>query len=440
MRISTNMIYEVGVGAIGRQTSQMLQTQQQLATGRRVLTPADDPVASAGILETSQGVALTKQYTAALDNTSDTLALAESQLQGAGDLLIQVRTLAVQAGNSSLSNSDRQSIATQMRASFEQLMGIANTRDASGQYIFSGFQGNTQPFAGTVNEGVAYAGDDGQRFLQVSPSQQLAVSDSGNEIFNHVPSGNGVFATDYGAANVGTGIVNGGNVLVPSQWQSPNNSGNLQVSFWTDTAGQNGPPNTTYYDLVDAAANPPVSLFTGTPPVPGGPTNTYSHAYVAGQPISFSGLAAPYNDFGVTVTISGKPASGDSFSVKSSSGQSVFATLGRFIKALERPLSGATDDTTRLGNEVASMLGNVDQAHQSLLTTRAAIGARMGTADALQSVNGDVSLQYQQTLSRLQDVDVTQAISDLTRLNTQLQAAQQSFVKISQLSLFNYLG
>jgi flagellar hook-associated protein 3 FlgL len=63
----------------------------------------------------------------------------------------------------------------------------------------------------------------------------------------------------------------------------------------------------------------------------------------------------------------------------------------------------------------------------------------MGEIDSLSSVNEDLSLQYQQTLSQLQDLDYAKAISDLTRKQTDLQAAQQSFVRMSQLSLFNYL-
>lgn len=440
MRISSGMIFDAGVTAINRQASDMLHLQQQLATGKRILTPADDPVASATALEVSQSVDITKQYAKAQDNAAAALAIAESQLQSASDVVTQIRTLALYAGNGALSNADRQSIATQMRAGFEQLVGLANSKDASGQYMFSGYMGNTMPFAGSVENGVAYFGDDGQRFLQVSPSMQLAISDSGNALFNRVSNGNGVFVTNYDSANSGSGVINGGSVIDSTKWRSPDNSGNLEVRFWVDSAGTIGPANTTYYDLVDAAANPPVSLFTGGPATEGGVGNTYTHKYVAGQSISFSGLAVPYDDFGANVTITGAPASGDKFSVQTGSSQGVFETLRQLILAIERPVTAGTNDMARLANDLASAIGNIDQVSQNFLAVRSGIGSRMNTADSLKSVNESVSLQYQQVLSNLQDIDYTKTISDLTRTQTQLQAAQQSFVKVSQLSLFNYIS
>lgn len=440
MRISSGMIFDAGVTAINRQASDLLHLQQQLATGRRILTPADDPVASATALEVTQAADITKQYAKAQDNASAALSIAESQLHSATEIVTQIRTLALYAGNGGLSNTDRQSIATQMRAGFEQMVGIANAKDASGQYIFSGYMGNTTPFAGTVETGVSYFGDDGQRFLQVSPSMQLAVSDSGNNLFNRVSNGNGVFVANYATTNSGTGVINAGSVIDATKWRDTDNSGNLEVRFWVDSAGTIGPANTTYYDLVDVAVNPPVSLFTGGPATEGGVTNTYTHKYEAGQAISFSGLAAPYDDFGINVTITGAPASGDSFSIQTGSSQGVFETLRYLILAVERPVTAGTNDMARLTNDLASAIGNIDQASQNFLTVRSSIGSRMNTADSLKSVNESVSLQYQQVLSNLQDIDYTKTISDLTRTQTQLQAAQQSFVKVSQLSLFNYIS
>lgn len=435
MRISSGMIYDAGVSAINKQASDLLHMQQQLATGKRVLTPADDPVASANALDVTQSVGMTKQYTTAQDNADSALGFTESQLQSATDLLTQVRTLAVQAGNATLTNTDRQSIATQLRSSFDQLMGIANSKDASGQYVFAGYMGNTTPFSGSVESGVSYFGDDGQRLLQVSPSQQIAVSDSGNSVFNRVPTGDGTFSVTYTPTNSGTAVVSSQSMVNPANWSNVSNSGNLEIQFWTDPA-----TNNTYYDLTDVSVNPPVSLFTGTSSTAGGVGNTYTHAYGPGNPINFSGLAAPYTDLGASVTISGTPASGDSFRVQSSTSQSMFDTLRNLVSALERPVSSTSGSgMTMLTNDIAVSINNLDQASQNILTVRAKIGARLTEMDALRSVNESVSLQYQQVLSNLQDVDYTKTISDLTRTQTQLQAAQQSFVKVANLSLFNYI-
>ena len=440
MRVSTGMLYQAGVNTMNKQNADMLQIQLQLATGRRVITPADDPVASVGILETSQALDLNDKYAKTHDSANSTLAFAETQLKGAENLLLDVSTLAIKAGNGILSDSDRTAIAQKLRADFNELLGITNAKDSSGQYIFAGYMGNTQPFIGTVENGVDYYGDDGQRSLQVSSAQQVAVSDSGNAIFNKVMNGNGVFVTDYGSSNTGSGVINAGSVTNANLWRDSNNSGNLEIRFWTDYAGEIGDKGKVYYDLVDKQETPPRSLFTGNDSVAGGALNSYTHDYVSGQAISFENMAAPYNDFGANVIISGEPASGDSFSLKSSSSQGVFDILQRVIKAIEQPITAGNNGMVRLTNELNSAMRQIEQVGQNVTAARSAVGARMSTIESLQSANGDSKLQYQQTLSNLQDTDYNKTISEFLRNQTQLQAAQKAFSNTTQLSLFNYIS
>jgi flagellar hook-associated protein 3 FlgL len=136
--------------------------------------------------------------------------------------------------------------------------------------------------------------------------------------------------------------------------------------------------------------------------------------------------------------ISGAPADGDSFSIAPSSSQSIFATLANLIGALETA-GGTPAGNAKLGSEIGFALTNLDQSIDNILRVRAQLGSRLNEIESLSSVNEDLNLQYQQTLSQLQDLDYAKAISDLTRKQVDLQAAQQSFVKASQLSLFNYL-
>ena len=141
---------------------------------------------------------------------------------------------------------------------------------------------------------------------------------------------------------------------------------------------------------------------------------------------------------GVQVVISGQPADGDSFDIVPSTNQSIFATLDNLATLLETTPDTVVGRTQRT-NGLTEALGNVDQALDNFLVTRADIGARLREVDDLQSVGEDLGLQYQQTLSGLRDLDYARAISDLTRQQAILEAAQQSFLRISQLSLFNYL-
>ena len=434
MRVSTGMIFDAGVTSINRQTASLLQLQQQVSSGRRILTPSDDPVAAARALEVTQSRTVVAQFAVNHNNATSALGLEESQLTSATDLLARVRELTVQAGNSSLSGSDRKALAFELRARFEELLGIANATDGSGQYLFSGYMGATQPFGGSIdkilagNTDVLYFGDDGQRRLQISPSRFLEVSDSGNDIFKRIRNGNGYFVTGYVAANSGTGIIDGGRVTDPAKWEVAANK-NLRIDFSVDESIN---PPVTYYDIVDTTTGN--SILTDAPPVPDDFANM--RQFTSGQPISLQGLSV---DYGSSITIEGVPAEGDQFEITPSSTQSVFTTIAKLVGVLETANLGASGGAAKLSSDIGFALTNLDQASENILRVRAAIGSRMGEIASVASVSEDLDLQYSQTLSQLQDLDYAKAITDLTRKQTDLQAAQQSFIRASQLSLFNYL-
>jgi flagellar hook-associated protein 3 FlgL len=421
MRISTSMIYDAGVGSINRQTAQMLHLQQQVASGRRILTASDDPVAAARALEVQQAKDVTDQYGTNQSNAKSALGLEEAQLGSATDMFGRLHELAVTAGNSALSASNRKGIAVELRARFEEMMGLANSTDGTGQYQFSGYMGSTKPFGGNVDAlvngttpDVTYSGDDGQRTLQVAATRHLEVSDAGTDVFMRIKNGNGQFTTNYAAGNTGTGIADAGSVTNPAAWVAPS-SGAYTIQF-SVAAG------VTTYQIYDGA-----TALLAAPAT-----------YNSGQPIALQKTTAPPADFGASVTISGSPAAGDSFSVAPSSSQSVFKTIAKLIGTLESTVVSAADQAKYSG-DIRSALTNLGQAQENILAVRAAVGSRLNELDSLSSLNTDLDLQYQQTLSKLQDLDYAQAITDLTRKQVDLEAAQKSFAMTTKLSLFDYL-
>lgn len=430
MRIASSMIYDAGVASMQKQTSALLHTQQQLASGRRILTPSDDPVAAARALEVEQARDTNAIYLNNQKMAGESLALLDDNLAQAGNLLTRVRELAVQAGNASLSASDRRSLTFELRHRFEELLGIANAKDGTGQYLFSGYMGDTLPFSGAVGSGASYAGDDGQRKQQVSATRQLATSESGTDVFMRIRNGNGSFATSANAANAGSGIVDAGTVTNPSLWGAAGNNKDFTVVFAVNSAV--APPVTTYDVLDNVSGN---SLLTGAPPA----AAPYPRVFVPGQAISLKSQGAePAFDYGAQFVITGSPANGDSFDIGASTSQSLFATLENLIAAIEAPV-GVGSGNTLLTNRLGSALTNLDQGLDNLLRVRASTGARMQELDALGSVGEDYGLHYQQTLSRLQDIDYAEAISSLTQQQTYLEAAQKSYLRVAGLSLFNYV-
>ena len=404
MRISSGMIFDGNIASMQRQTASLLHTQQQVSTGQRILTPADDPTAAVQALEMTQAQDINTQYHTNQDNAKSALGTVDTQLASVSDLIQSAQEEAVQAGNGALSDSDRASIAQELRGQFEQLLGLANATDGNGQYLFSGYQGNNVPFSGNVASGVVYSGDDGERKLQVSASAQMPVSASGSSVFVRIRSGNGTFTTGFAATNQGTGLIETGSVLAPFNGHS------YAIAFANGASGLE-------YTVTDTTT---------------GATQAQNVPYQSGAAIKFDGTNS--------VVISGTPQSGDSFTIAPSrTDNSLFDTLRRLIGALETPASTANGGGTRIANEVSRALGDLSQAHDNILRVRASVGSRLNELDALQNVSDDLKLQYEAGLSRLQDVDYAEAVSQLTREQTGLQAAQKSFLNVSGLSLFNYL-
>ena len=184
MRISTSTIFDNNVAALGMQQARLVQTQQQIASGKRLLTAASDPVAATRALDVTQADAINTQQSASRNAARHTVSMAESTLQSVTTLIQDVRATAVSAGNGSLNSTDRATMATSLSGRLQELIGLANSTDGVGNYLFSGFQSKTQPFVDTP-AGTAYFGDDGQRLAQVSPTRQMAASDSGRRLHAH---------------------------------------------------------------------------------------------------------------------------------------------------------------------------------------------------------------------------------------------------------------
>lgn len=184
MRISTSWAQQTAVNSILDQQSRLQQTQMQLSTGKKVLTPSDDPAAAARIIDLNQGIKQTEQYQSNINAARQRLDLESGVLQNATDILQRIKELGVQGLNDTNSPSDRVIIATEMESLNEHLLGLANTRNANGEYLFSGFKSTTQPFSkNTVSGGYIYAGDTNQRTIQIGETRQIADGDPGINVF-----------------------------------------------------------------------------------------------------------------------------------------------------------------------------------------------------------------------------------------------------------------
>ena len=432
MRLSTSMLYDLGMAGLQRQQAQQLELQEKIAAGTRMLRPSDDPAAAALIIGLDQARAVNAQYGANADNAITSLSLEEQALADATRVLQDVKTLAVQAGNAALENPDRANIATEMLGLYQELLGIANRTDGKDGYLFSGFQGSTKPFSESLPGVVAYAGDEGHRFVQVGPQRRLVVGDNGTEIFQRVRAGNGTFIVEPGT-NSGTGVASAGTVRDAQAWSNPANSRDYSIRFHVDGAL---PPVTTY-DIVNDATS--LSMLTGVAPVAG----PHARTYQAGAAIELKRLPAdpivtPW-DTGAQVDITGAPATGDRFDIDRAPAQEVFAMVHELIDTLNTGVSLTPASRASYQNRLNAAGASIDRGLDSILTAQASVGIRLREIDQVQDTTDDIALQYETDRSRLSDLDYAQALSDVARSQFILEAAQRSFVAVTSLKLFDFI-
>jgi flagellar hook-associated protein 3 FlgL len=397
MRISTFWMQQSAVNAMLDQQAQVAHTQLEVATGKRILSPSDDPAGASRALDLTHASAANAQYQRNIDSVDSRLGNEDQTLSSVTDVLQRVRTLALEGANGTLSDGDRKNLATEVRQRLAQLVQLANTKDANGEYIFAGNATRTQPFVQS-GSGVAYVGDQGQRAIAIAPGQTVATGDPGSDVFQNIRAGNGTFDVAASPTNTGTLVSGATSVSDLSQWDG----GSYQIRFTATNA----------YEVVDAS-NTVVS----------------SGSYTSGDTISFRG---------VQVGFSGTPDVGDSYSVGPSTGKDMFSTLSDIADALESP-SFTPHDAASITDRIGRAVQNLDQASDRIVDVRARIGARLNTADDQANLNSGIGVDLKAQLSKVQDADYSTAVSTLNLQMTGLQAAQAAYVKVQGLSLFNYL-
>jgi flagellar hook-associated protein 3 FlgL len=406
LRISTSATFNTGTNQLNTLQSAIARTQMQLSTNKRNLTAADDPIASARALEITQSQSMNTQFATNRSNANASLSLVDKTLQSVTGQIQDIQTLIVTAGNGGYDASNREALATELEGRLTDLIGLANTADGTGGYLFSGYQSTTQPFSKTTT-GAAYQGDQGQRMLQVGSARKMPISETGSAIFEAISTGNGRFTTAAAGANTGSGIVSPGAVVDSTKVTGHDYAIKFAVG---------GTPAVTTYTVTDTTASPPTDVLTAQP-------------YTEGATIAFGGMS---------MDIKGAPADGDSFSVKPSEKQSVFTTITNLIQTLRAPAEGSTGRAA-LANGLSTAGMNMKNTLDNVLTVQASVGARMKELDNLDSTGDDLNIQYQTALGDLQDLDMVKAISLFAQQQQTLQAAQMSFKTMSGLSLFNYI-
>ena len=399
MRITSIEQFQQGIDSILDQQARLNRTQQQLATGKNLLSPSDDPAAAAQLLALSSLKARNEQYDRNAAGAQNELELQESVLASSGNVLQRVRELVIQANSATQSNESRAAIGDEINNLADELLQLANTKNASGEYIFSGYNSRTPAFTRT-GTGFEFQGDQGERLLQVSEDTQLSVRDSGQDIFEGMVLGDGRFLLQSPATNTGSALV------------TMSSTTDSTLDDYTVTFSQATADDPVLYNVVGIQTG---AISTGT--------------YESGTAITFNGI---------TLEVEGAVENGDSYGIARSVRQNIFQSVQAIADALLSATS-STSAASKLTNELGQAIGTLDQGLEHLQGRRTIVGNRLQTLDTRIDKNADERLRLEKQVSEIQDLDFAEAVSRLSMQTVALQAAQQAYVKTQGLSLFNFL-
>lgn len=395
MRIASNVYQLQWLASIQRQQAELAAIQDQVSSGKRISTAADDPAGAAQGLLLQQGLDRLENFGANAETARRRLSLEEGSLSQATDALNRVRELAIQAASGAQTPESRSAIAAEAQELLTGLLNTANAQDGEGRYLFAGNLVQSRPFilSGTVQ----YAGDSGVRAQRVADARTVQEGDPGSAVFMQIPGGNGSYTISPDAGNTGT-------------------------ASWSSATVTNGTPFVAGTYTLEFTSATDWEARSGGVVVASG-------TYAPGETISFQGASIEFQ---------GTPAAGDRFTVASSRFQDVFRTVQDFISTLGTNTSDAAGRAT-FQNRINADLQNLDQALQHVSNFRSQVGARLASIDQQLDSNADVALELKRSLSTIQDLDYATAISRLEQQLTSLEAAQKAYARTQSFSLFDVL-
>lgn len=402
MRVSTAQFYRQSALQMSSKSSDVNEQMAYLSSGKRVLTAKDDAVQFGTLAGYKESLVNIEKYQRNITQAVSHNSLQEIVFADAENILNNIRDVMLQANNGAMSDEDLQTLAKQTRNSFEQLLDLANSQNANGAYIFSGYQTEQQPFSQQSDGSVNYSGDTGVRELQVAKNIKIATNQTGDAAFMTVTNAIGDFSANY--------TTNTSGVAVESANVTNRNTYNTSAMphDYTFTFG----PGAADLNVLDS-----------------GGANVFATAtYVAGQTISFDGI---------DVTLSGNPLPGDSFTISEQEEISVFATINDAIAWMEQSSVSTNQEQHQV--DYNTVLTQLNSAMSHITSRRVDSGIRLQVLDSQENRHLDAELSLTSGKANIEDLDFAKAIAEFEQSKIALQASQQTFSKVQGLSLFNYI-
>jgi flagellar hook-associated protein 3 FlgL len=408
MRLSNNLMYQNNLTSILDNQSEVNKAMQQVTTQKRVLSASDDPSATARAMLYNDRIEINEQYAKNITMLNGRLGAQESVLENIKDSLSQAYTLAIRAGNGSVSTIDRDAIAQEIKAIQQSVMDLMNAKTEDGRFIFSGYQDSTQTYTQDPTTGkYVYQGDQGQHKIKVAEGVELRSSDNGFEVFEKTEARLNVTSNTVTPG----GAVTSGTIYVEQQAEFDK----FHKTYFNNSP--TAPATANDFTITLGAGNTYTLTQDGTPIQSG----NYSD-----NTIKFGGLE---------VKFAGGPTGTVDFSLQKPSKNNPLNTLEQLYNGL---LNGnlSTEDYKQV---VADAIVGLDNAKNRVSYSQASLGGRVNTAKLISQANADLDINNKSAKADIIELDMTEAITNLKKHETALQASQATFGRLSNLSLFDYI-
>ena len=408
MRVSTAQFYLQSSQQMSSKSADVNERMAYLTSGKRVLTAKDDAVAFGTLAGYKNDLANIEKYKRNIDRAESHNNLQEVVFADAEMILDKIKQDMLLANNGRMSTEDLQTLADQVRNSFDQLLDIGNTKNENGDYIFSGFQTELQPFSQQTDGTVSYSGDTGVNEIQVAKNIKIPTNQAGDAAFLNVANGIGDFSVSYPTTPANTS-----GISVESATVTDRNVYNVSsgpFTFATD-------PITNNLTVTDST---PTLVFPVLPALPA--------PYVAGQTISFQG---------VDVTLSGNPLPGETFVINKQEEISIFETVNSAIAWMEQGTVSVDQEQHQV--DYNTVLTQINSAMSHISSRRVDSGIRLQVLDNQKNRHLDAELSTSSNKGKIEDLDFAKAISEFEQAKIAFQASQQAFSKVQGLTLFNYI-
>ena len=422
MKISTKLFNQQQVSRFGKLNEEIQSLQNKISTGKNIVQASDDPIGAVNLSGLQQVKERFGQYSRNADNAINRLTIADTALQSVTTLMVRAKELAIQAANDTFGAQDREALALELEEMKNEMFSVANSTDSSGAFIFGGYHTNTQPFQKDNDLNIAYKGDRGTNAVSVSETRTIGTTLDGGSVFMAVKSGNAVSPMFTILEDIINSIRTASESVVEA---SAIGKATLQIN--------NENPGNYSFNLSDSSSSVDISVDL--------PSSDLSGLVTA---INAAGLNITATLSGSTITL-----------VDDNNGPITIKDLQ--IEGIDRsektPKSFLTFDAvdgagTSLGHPqilydknqtIQNRLDDIKSVQEHIANQKAVVGARTNSLERQKELLAQRNIQVSEDMSEISDADLAALVTELQGQITGLQASQQAFVKISNLSLFQYL-